>query len=185
MRDAACCEKELLRARMTRRCVGIPPRVRDGQSARITKQIRDLPAFAAPDAVLLCYASKAFEVSTWDLLRFAWTAGKRVALPRCRKGGIMDFYLVCGERKLRASMFGIMEPDKTCTRYVPQPGDLCVVPGLAFDSEGYRLGKGGGYYDRYLARYPVMQTVGVCFSDCMVQTLPRESFDIPVQQVIC
>ena len=61
--------------------------------------------------------------------------------------------------------------------------DLVLVPGLAFDREGFRLGYGGGYYDRYLRDFPG-SSIGVAFSECITETLPRTIYDIPVNRVV-
>ena len=65
----------------------------------------------------------------------------------------------------------------------PDALDMILVPALAFDAEGYRLGRGAGYYDRYLSGYQGL-TVGLCFSVCQTEVLPRDNHDLPVQLVL-
>ena len=132
---------------------------------------------------LLAYASMPHEVDTWEILDNAWADGRRVALPRCGKDGKMDFFLVSGRAELTVGKWNISEPNDLCPLYVPDADDLCLVPGLAFDFEGFRLGHGGGYYDRCLARHPI-PTLGLCYPDCRVQRLPREAFDIRISSVL-
>ena len=78
------------------------------------------------------------------------------------------------------------EPDAACPTLEPLPetGCVCLVPGLAFDRAGYRLGYGGGYYDRFLQQHPQLIRVGYCPSMHVAETLPREETDCPVQYLI-
>ena len=156
---------------------------REAMHRAMRSAVTSLPAFRDASSALLCYASLADEPDTWDVLRDAWNMGKTVALPRCESAGRMAFYRVHSARELRNGLFGIYEPSGRCPLYTPVPADLCIVPGLAFDRYGRRLGYGGGYYDRYLAAHPIM-TVGLCYPNCFTDRLPSEPFDIPVQQVI-
>ena len=150
----------------------------------LTDEVTALPLFRDLSSALLCYASRSDEADTWKILRAAWQRGKTVALPRCAKDGQMAFYRVSSESELQCGMLGIREPSAGCPLYLPTPDDLCIVPGLAFDRRGFRLGYGGGYYDRFLAEYP-MHTIGLCYPNCLADVLPSEPFDIPVRQVIC
>lgn len=136
--------------------------------------------------VLLYYAVKG-EVDTGLLLTNAWEQGKQVFLPRCRpdERGQMDMLACFGPDELLLSSQGIPEPPETATRFsssalVREPGSVMViVPGLAFDLQGYRLGYGGGYYDRLLAA-PGLGSVGLVFRAHLFDHLPREPWDRPV-----
>lgn len=177
-------EKRALRETYARLRASLDGAVRQEAHARMLRQVCAHPAFADLQTALLCYASLPDEPDTWALLRIAWQRGKRTALPRCEGAGQMRFFLADGMHALRPGSFGVMEPDASCPLYDPSAADLCIVPGLAFDRDGYRLGYGGGYYDRYLALHP-MQTVGFCYPNALVLSLPREPLDIPVRQVFC
>ena len=157
---------------------------RETMHRALTEAVTALPAFLDVASALLCYASRPDETDTWGILRIAWRSGKTVALPRCEGHGSMAFYSVPDENALQKGMFGILEPSAACTLYIPKAHDLCIVPGLAFDRSGHRLGYGGGYYDRYLSAHPIF-TVGICYPNCLTSALPTEPFDIPVRQVIC
>ena len=150
----------------------------------LTAAVTALPSFQDRQTALLCYASLGDEVRTWDVLQAAWQCGKTVALPRCERGGRMAFYRVAGKTRLKKGMLGIFEPNEDCPLYTPVYEDICIVPALAFDRSGNRLGYGGGYYDRYLASHPLF-TVGICYPNGLTKQLPTEPYDIPVQQVIC
>ncbi len=133
---------------------------------------------------LLLFNATFREVSTKPLIDAAFAAGKHLYLPRI-KDKDMEFFIVSSREDLAPGAFGILEP----TTKIPLPADfspdttLCVVPALACDKEGYRLGFGGGYYDRYFARRKV-HTVTIIYDRCVVDRLPREEFDIPVDAVL-
>lgn len=104
-------------------------------------------------------------------------ADKVLAFPRI-EGDEIDFYIA---ERFQAGKFGIREPEGT---ELAPPPDLVLVPGVAFSPAGARLGRGGGFYDRWLARHPGVITVGVAFSCQVVEHLPGESHDLHVQAVL-
>ena len=177
-------EKQQLRETYKRLRSAYTPLQREQMHRHLSEAVFALPAFCSPSAALLCYASLPDEVDTWRILQRAWQTGKTVAMPRCAKDGNMAFYRVTGMHELQSGMLGISEPAASCAPYVPSADDLCIVPALAFDRSGHRLGYGGGYYDRYLSRFPMI-TVGLCYPNCLAEQLPAEPFDIPVRQVLC
>ena len=124
---------------------------------------------------LFAYYSKAREVDTEAIISRARAAGKLVALPRIRGGG-MDFAEL---DDLPDTFFGIPQPAAVAPALVPEPGDVVLVPGLCYDRDGYRLGWGGGYYDRLLADCRAV-TVGLGREAFLRVHLPREAHDIPV-----
>ena len=121
------------------------------------------------------------EVDLLPLLHRALADGKQVALPKCY-GKEMRFILVSDLSRVRHSAFGAPEPidDGPVAR---EPDALVIVPGLAFDRSGCRIGYGGGYYDRFLAREPEHPTIALCFSFQLMDRLPADPHDIPVQTV--
>lgn len=131
------------------------------------------------------------EMDTAALLQDAWERKVQVLLPRCRAGelGRMDFVPCSGPEQLRAGVYGILEPASECVavpwdaRYLCP--DVAVIPGLAFDAQGFRLGYGGGYYDRALAHacFTRTRTVGLCAEVCYTQELPRQSWDTSVNAI--
>ena len=133
---------------------------------------------------LLAYVSLPHEVNTAEILQLLWQDGRCVALPRCAKDGQMDFYLVRSPADLSDGRWSISEPNDSCPLYLPNAEDLCLVPGLAFDQRGFRLGHGGGYYDRYLARFSV-PTIGLCYPGFRPDVLPTEPFDVRIEEILC
>lgn len=144
-----------------------------------------LQSFAYQNAeTVLCYVAMPFEVDTTAILESAFDGGKAVALPECNvKNHEMHFRLVRSFDELTFGAYGIFEPLDSCALYEPTERDLCIVPGLSFDRNGNRIGFGGGYYDRYLSKYPV-RTAGLCYDAFVVPEIPSEPFDIPVQMII-
>ena len=135
--------------------------------------------------VLFAFASSPIEVDTSLILETTLKDGKKLALPRCRNNfGEMDFYLVTSLSQLEKGAFSIMEPNpEVCEKYEDFSHGLCLVPGLCFDTQGFRLGFGKGYYDRFLQSFSGT-SVGLCYSKCMEHTLPSGVFDRPVDAVI-
>ena len=149
----------------------------------ITDFFTSMPAFEAADTVLLYYSSGS-EVSTIDLFRYCLARGKKVAFPLCLNDeGMMDFFLVNDENDLSVGMYGIKAPNEDCRRLIATDSCLCVVPGLSFDSNGYRIGYGTGYYDRFLKDFPGV-SVGLCYEELRLDSLPIGPHDIKVNYLI-
>lgn len=129
--------------------------------------------------------SKAPEVDTFQIIRKAWEQGKRIVVPKCEpKSRTLDFRELTRFSQLESVFYGLFEPIVSETKKVNADDiDLVIVPGLAFSKTGYRLGFGGGYYDRYLAHYHG-NTVALAFNMQIVPEIPFESHDIPVTKII-
>ena len=113
---------------------------------------------------VLIYLSFASEVETRGIIRAAWELGKAVALPRVCAARSLRWYRVDSLDSLSVSSFGIKEPPPHENREVvpgSAPGHVAIVPGLAFDCQGFRLGYGGGFYDVFLAGFPGV-SIGLC-----------------------
>ena len=122
------------------------------------------------------------EVRTWDALQQAMADGKRVAVPKVY-GDEMRFIYITDFSQAEIGYCGIPEPvadepvaeDKTA---------LVLMPGIAFDRAGHRIGYGGGFYDKFLSLEPEHPTLALCYDFQMVENLPTEEFDIPVDIVL-
>lgn len=136
-------------------------------------------------SVILTYVSTEIEVDTLQIICAALSDGKRVACPRCIDGTRnMDFYYIESLEELKPRTFGVPEPEANPSRlYHGELHPVCIVPGLAFDRWGYRLGYGKGYYDRFLSEYRGW-TVGLCYSDCVEYKLPHGRYDRAVDRLI-
>ena len=165
--------------------LALPPEEKAGLDRLIYRRVTGLYQYR--DAgLILTYVSKENEPDTVRLIKRALSDGKRVAVPRCISGTRnMEFYLISSLDSLESCSFGVLEPKPDeCVKLTGyDENSLCIVPGLAFDSKGYRLGYGGGYYDRFLARYTGF-TVGVCYSGCVEWSLPRTQFDRHVDLLV-
>ncbi|MCH5276979.1 MAG: 5-formyltetrahydrofolate cyclo-ligase [Desulfovibrionaceae bacterium] len=135
--------------------------------------------------VIMLYCAVRGEVQTSLLLDEAWASGKLVLLPRCRPGGhgVLDAVPCSGPDALIRSRLGIPEPTGEAAPTSLTREALIITPGLAFDREGYRLGYGGGYYDRLL-QGGARLAVGLLFAEFLLDRLPRQAWDQPVS-ILC
>ncbi|MBD3858865.1 5-formyltetrahydrofolate cyclo-ligase [Bacillus sp. 28A-2] len=129
--------------------------------------------------------SRGKEVPTRPLMEKAWEEGKTVCVPTCfPKTKEMTFYEYTPQTKMISRYFGLSEPDPESSVAVHKEAiDLIIVPGVCFDQQGYRIGYGGGYYDRYLADYDGV-TLALCLSLQQIEHVPAETHDIPVSIMI-
>lgn len=121
------------------------------------------------------------EVRTLPLLQQALADGKQVALPKCC-GRQMRFVLISDLHRIRPSAFGAPEPMED-SPVAADPAALVLVPGLAFDAAGHRMGYGGGFYDRFLAGEPGHPTIALCFDFQMLPHLKTEPHDISIDTI--
>ena len=122
------------------------------------------------------------EVRTVPILEQALADGKGVAVPKVY-GEEMKFIYMTDLSLVEKSDFGIPEPVAD-DPVADDPTALVLMPGLAFDKEGHRIGYGGGYYDKFLAQEPEHPTVALCYGFQMLPVLETEEFDIPVDCVL-
>lgn len=141
-----------------------------------------LPEYRAARTVF-CYLGVGTEPDTRAVIARALSDGKTVALPRVVGKGHMEARLISALSDLTEGTFGIPEPSQDTETLDPAETDLAIVPAAAFDREGYRLGRGGGYYDRYLARFGGV-SVGLARERLLRDAVPREAHDRPVDILI-
>ena len=144
-------------------------------------------------ASVALYAGVRDELRTDLLLREAWDAGREVWLPRVRRTerGRMDFVRCHGPQDLCAGAFGLVEPRPelpgACAGDAAFRPELILVPGVAFDPRGGRMGYGGGFYDRFLAALNATSTpcpaLGFCFGFQLVEAVPCAAWDRPVDGI--
>jgi len=179
--DIRACKRRL-REDYKRRRAALDPLEKQRMDRQICRVVACTQAYRRA-GTLLTFVSTTEEVDTHELIRGALAQGKRVAVPRCVDGTRdMDFYRIGSLEELVPRTFGVLEPQADKTRRVTDfRGSLCILPGLVFDREGYRLGYGGGYYDRFLReKYRGGTTVGVCYSAFVYEgRLPRGRYDTP------
>ncbi len=131
---------------------------------------------------LVAYAAMADEVDVAALVTDALGQGKTLYLPVSDDGGAYALARVDSlQRQLAPGRYGILEPTSDCPRAESLPArTLWLVPGLAFDPEGNRLGRGGGFYDRLLQRHPEGFRLGICRECQVLERIPRKPWDQPV-----
>lgn len=140
------------------------------------------PLLSVASTVLLYY-SLPDEVDTHAFLDELRSAGKIVLLPRVVDEGTMVLHRYTGRADLSEGAFGIMEPvGEPFTDYAAI--DVAVIPGMAFDADGHRLGRGRGYYDRFLSSIPYIYKIGMCFDFQKVEAVPVEATDVSVDVVV-
>jgi len=134
--------------------------------------------------VLVLYSPVRREVDTRDVMLAALETGKKVLLPVVAEQGLL-FREITGEHDLTAGAFGIPEPVGECPEWLPEEADCIVVPGVAFDRYGGRIGYGKGYYDRALYRSEGMgRLVGFCFDFQLVDEIEGEPHDVALDLII-
>ena len=151
---------------------------------RIAVRLRTLLCYRRAKTVL-AYVSMPIEVGTREIIKKALSDGKRVAVPRCVPGTReMEFYVIDSLDELLPGTFGVLEPAPNPEkRLYDFSHSICVVPALACDRTGYRLGYGGGYYDRFLRDYPG-EKVLILYKCCLVPILWHGRYDVPVDRIV-
>jgi 5-formyltetrahydrofolate cyclo-ligase len=175
-------DKAAARAAAAASEAALSPEYLQKSAAGIVKNFAALPEYAGCGE-LFCFLSVGREVPTMPLIEMALAAGKTVALPVSLPGGKMFFRRYMGRERLEKGLLGIMTPDGGCPVLIPGPDSIAAVPGLCFDGACRRLGRGGGYYDRWLARHDIF-SAGLCREALVAECVPAEEHDRPVRAVV-
>lgn len=157
------------------------------KSAAVTGLLLAHERYRTADTILV-YVSYGEEVSTPELIRTALAQGKRVFCPRV-EGKEMEFYRIFSMEELTAGFHGILEPKADAPAFDGrEKGNvLLLTPGTVFDRMGHRIGYGGGYYDRYLARFLKEERpycIGLCFACQLTERIEPKAHDIIMDAVI-
>ena len=172
--------KKILRNKTIAAMKELPQSVKAEADSQLTQRFIQLPAFQEAKT-LATYLSMGHEFSTASLIQAALQLGKRVCVPRTYPQGRMEF-VEYDPDILEKTRFGLLEPNEKGKLVDKSEIDLIHVPGLVFQSKGYRIGYGGGYYDRYLADF-AGKTVSTIYSIQQVDFQP-DTFDQAVQEVL-
>lgn len=170
--------RRLIRAQLTE----LPPAQRTAEDETLFSAFLSLPEVARARTLFL-FCGTGTEPDTGRLFSPLLEQGKRICLPRMLPGRQMEVRQYCPDRPLVRHPFGILEPGEDCPLVPFHTIDLVLVPGLCYDRNGFRLGMGGGYYDRWLAPFTGV-TVGLCRQALLQESLPTEPHDRPVDVVI-
>lgn len=154
------------------------------KSASIAARLAQLDVLRAGSPLLTYVSSKDNEVDTLGIIRGAITGGREVLVPVAEPKGVLTWSRLAGLEELAEGRFGILEPKPECRRIVAPPdGAVCLVPGIAFTRQGYRIGYGGGYFDRFLAQFRGT-SIGLAFELQLLQAVTLEIYDVSVDVVV-
>ena len=174
-------DKSALRREMSARKRALSEAEIAARSAVLAEKLCHAPQYLSAKALYI-YLSFNQEVRTKPIIERAWAEGKRVAVPKVF-GDELRFIWLERFDQLTAGFFGIEEPAADGP-VADDPAALIVLPGLAFDREGRRLGYGGGFYDRYLRAHPGHPTLALCYDFQLLPHLDAEAHDIPADAVL-
>ena len=162
----------------------VPVEERERMSRNICRRFTELPALQACSAVMI-FLSFGSEVNTDYIIEWLWEQKKRVFVTLCKpETREMEIFPMTAFADVEPGYYGIREPKRGLRPPVAKEAiDLVVVPAVAFDRRGYRVGYGGGYYDRFLAALPVPK-IGLAFSCQLIPEAPVDKYDQAVQEVV-
>ena len=149
---------------------------KEALDAEIQTRLIISPEYRAAESVLI-YMARPDEISTSLIIHAALANNKTVALPVCNADKSMTFRQIRDIVDLKPGSFGILEPDESCPVITPGESSLCVCPGLCCDMRGFRLGFGGGYYDRFLADFKGVKAA-LCYSDSVIPAIAADKYDV-------
>jgi 5-formyltetrahydrofolate cyclo-ligase len=163
------------------------PEVKQKLDEQLCEKIINSQTYKSAE-VVLTYIPKTEEVNIIKVAETALKDGKKLACPKCdTKSRTMVFKYIDSFDQLEDSVFGLREPVSGCEVFVQDNvidnKVICVVPAIVFDKKGFRIGYGGGYYDRYLSTFHGIK-VGVSYYDFIVNEAPHGKFDFAVDVLI-
>ncbi len=176
--------KSELRRRYRSMRRAMDPDVAGRLSEEVRSRLEALPEFLNSKSVLTYVSSLENEVDTLGLIRDCLDSGRIVLVPVAQPGRRLMWSRVDSLDELAPGTFGVLEPMVAARRPVaPPPDAVAVVPGLVFTPQGYRIGFGGGYYDRFLSTF-VGVKVGVAYAFQMAPSVPVEPHDVAMDIVV-
>lgn len=178
-------QKSDLRSVMRRTMGKKSEEMREVDSTRLCAKLKEQPFFQNARSILFFASLPEEEPNLWTLLNETLAANKMVALPcfdadsqRYHPRRVKDIHV-----EILSGKFGIREPAPTCVAMPLDDLDLVLVPGVAFDAQGHRLGRGKGFYDRMLENFKGKK-VGIAFEEQIVDTVPAEKNDVKMDFVL-
>lgn len=175
-------QKKQLRGELLRLRRETPRQQKQAIDRQICQHVINSPEYRQAQTIF-AYWSTDEEIDTHAILADARQRGKRVCVPKCLKGHRMIARQICSEADLTEQTFGIPEPGEQCSEIAPEEIDLCLVPALACDASGIRLGYGGGFYDRFLPQTAACRMV-LCAQERFLQQVPAEQHDMHCDCVV-
>ncbi|MBE6995757.1 MAG: 5-formyltetrahydrofolate cyclo-ligase [Ruminococcaceae bacterium] len=175
-------EKQQLRKTMRALAGTLSPRYLEKAGQAIMRYLTAMPEYCAAGCVF-CFVGRGTEVDTRPILEHALAAGKRLCVPLCVDKGIMELREITSLDQLLPGSYGLLEPPADSPRLTPDEVDFAVIPCLTCNCAGQRLGKGGGYYDRFLSHYRG-GSVMLCPELLLRDEIPVEPHDYPIPWVL-
>lgn len=176
-------EKKALRQQVRKTVSAIPQAELDQADDAMFQWFLDLPQVKGAKTIFAFLGIPGREPETERLLRTLCEQGKRVCLPRMLPGHLMELPLYDPAAPMKEVAFGIREPDGNAPLVPKDEVDLVLVPAVCYDKQGYRLGFGGGYYDRWLEHFTGFR-VGLCRKAILQDKVPTEAHDSRVDLLI-
>lgn len=180
--DTIKAQKAALRQEMRRAVADLDPSWRRAADAAITSNVLSSPWWHDASCVS-CFVSLPSEIDTTPLIEDALLGGKRLCVPLCTAPGQMELHEIDGMGDLAPGTAGILEPRPETPLVSPGEVFLSIVPCTACSPDGLRLGKGGGYYDRFLAGYRGIAAT-LSYEALLVDDIPMDVHDMPVPLVV-
>ncbi len=157
---------------------------RNIMDSAICKKLLSLSSYRFADTILL-YSPLKYEIDTFEIATDALAKGKKVAYPKCIEDNRMVYHYITSLDDLTPGMYGIKEPKDNLPLFSPSDAErtLCILPAIVYDKEGYRLGYGKGYYDRFLSAFKGTKA-GLIYSEYILDSIPHGKFDLQSDFVI-
>lgn len=172
-------DKDEIRREYIEKRNSMDPALKAARDKKICSFATSLAGYRYAEYVLM-YAPLDGEIDVMPIAVDALAKGKKVAFPRCNKEKhTMNFHIVTSLNELKEDSYGIREPDESLPVYRSDEkgGAVCFVPGLVYDKNGYRIGYGKGFYDRYLSNFSG-NIIGVVYSDFILPSVPKGKYDV-------
>jgi 5-formyltetrahydrofolate cyclo-ligase len=177
--------KRAVRTRIRGRIASVEPELALRAGEAIAAHVVRAPEFRSAASVAL-FAALSDEPATRPIYEATRQSGKQALLPRVLSGGVLAFFSVDRWEELVAGRYGVLEPPASAGRVGIGSSELALVPGVAFDCDGHRLGRGRGYYDRAIGscvgRGPVV--FGLCFALQVIDRVPVGPLDRNVDAIV-
>lgn len=176
--------KETLRKSMQEKLSELSKKERESISKKLQEKLFQSELWKKADSIGI-YLSFGTEWDTREIIKQAWNMNKKIAIPKTIPSKKeMNFYQINDYSEVEKGHMGIEEPIVEKAQYVNKKEiDLLIVPGLIFSEKGYRIGFGGGYYDRFLADF-IHPTLSLVWSNQLVESIPINQYDLPVQYIL-
>ena len=178
-----CTDKKTLRGRYLAERASLSAEEKQAIDRGIAQNILQSGFYQQADCIF-CYVSTAEEIDTRTVLENALASGKTVCVPLCGKGGSMTARKITALSELQTGHYGILEPSDTAPEIAPENIDLILAPALSCDRKGYRLGYGGGYYDRYLEQHAGHMTIALAYEFQILGEIPVGPYDKNVDLIV-